>query len=357
MTLCPIVGASIASSTRIGVDPFAFGRSPSKPNAGKETSGTQSRDRRGRPEPLARFHFRLTRAAVSGGCSSYRPCPSDDRTAARARLRWTLKPTLRIYGHRRQGRAPRRLRTYCARDPLRRRRVDLSGKLRALSTGHFATSSSEGLRGRRALRRTRKGHFACSAPNGQRSDGQRCGWLTRPEAGRFRRDDVVADVTISAAQATVDRATCGPVLRLVSPDAFPPRPRPARRFRAVARIKPRNGRVELRRSGPSRGGPRTIPARSARAVSPASVITVRAPSGPRARQGLRGRGSRGDRREPAAGKLGDHRHRRRPRRRATSSAAWQAMSGRAPRPQRRRGGRLIVAEEGDAATEGTPAGT
>jgi hypothetical protein len=39
--------------------PFRVRTLAVKPNAGKKTSGTQSRDRSGRPVPLAHFHFRL----------------------------------------------------------------------------------------------------------------------------------------------------------------------------------------------------------------------------------------------------------------------------------------------------------
>jgi hypothetical protein len=80
-------------------------------------------------------------------------------------------------------------------------------------------------------------------------------------------DDVVADdLHYLSGLATVDEATCGPVLRPMPPDGLPTPPQPGE-FRAVARIKPRDGRVKLKTFRPSEAGRGTIQLKSARAVT------------------------------------------------------------------------------------------
>jgi hypothetical protein len=79
-------------------------------------------------------------------------------------------------------------------------------------------------------------------------------------------DDVVDDLYYLSGPATVDEATCGPVLRPVPPKGLPTPPQPGE-FRAIARIKPRNGRVKLSAFRPSEAGLGTIQLKQARAVT------------------------------------------------------------------------------------------
>jgi hypothetical protein len=79
-------------------------------------------------------------------------------------------------------------------------------------------------------------------------------------------DTVVDDLHYLSGPATVDEATCGPVLRPVPPHGLPTPPQPGE-FRAVAAIKPRDGRVKLNAFRPSEAGRGTIQLKQARAVT------------------------------------------------------------------------------------------
>jgi hypothetical protein len=79
-------------------------------------------------------------------------------------------------------------------------------------------------------------------------------------------DVVVNDLWYVSGLATVDQATCGPVLRPVPPNGLPTPPLPGE-FRAIAAIKPRDGRVKLTAFRPSEAGRGTVQLKQARAVT------------------------------------------------------------------------------------------
>ena len=79
-------------------------------------------------------------------------------------------------------------------------------------------------------------------------------------------DVVVDDVYYLSGPATIDEATCGPVLRPVPPHGLPTPPLPGE-FRAIAAIKPRDGRVKLQLFRPSEAGRGTIVLKRARSVT------------------------------------------------------------------------------------------
>ena len=79
-------------------------------------------------------------------------------------------------------------------------------------------------------------------------------------------DVVVDDLHYLSGPATVDQATCGPVLRPVPPNGLPTPPLPGE-FRGIPLIKPRNGRVKLQAFRPSEAGRGTVQLKQARAVT------------------------------------------------------------------------------------------